>query len=395
MDELAVRVWGLQQQSGQANISLTIDAEEVDRLELVQGVSGLLARVAEHCPQWRGFGLGMQVYQTRAGTIVTYRPAAALPRCARCVAWSKAHIGDRRGQARPGAGPPGYPVFTHKHHTDISYPVPCTRTAGRTRRHLTPICHAQRGHHCRHPANGRQDGGRHLNWQRLHGMGEGVPRGAEEPLVSCRVYAWRAPTAIPLATWCAACWRTAPTRPSCTSWPTKAWAWKSLNSCRCAWSNHASLPLPAHLFGEHARARSVGVDLTVPLSMREAAHGGPGQRRVPVVPEPIWPPSLVVFARAEAAGWGWRNTDVAQRSAAARGSRRLSERTPQFCALLVKEAHKTWATLFLRCARRRTPCATTPMRPSASCSRWRSRAGAWRARWCAALGVTGRNNTLT
>ena len=73
MDELMPRVWGLCQRAAAANINLTIDAEEVDRLELsLQVLEELIGLVAQHCPQWRGLGLAMQSYQTRAFELIEH-----------------------------------------------------------------------------------------------------------------------------------------------------------------------------------------------------------------------------------------------------------------------------------------------------------------------------------
>jgi RHH-type proline utilization regulon transcriptional repressor/proline dehydrogenase/delta 1-pyrroline-5-carboxylate dehydrogenase len=67
MRELVPRVESLCELAAQANINLTIDAEEVDRLELsLEVFEALVAWVAKHHPEWRGLGLAMQAYQTRA-----------------------------------------------------------------------------------------------------------------------------------------------------------------------------------------------------------------------------------------------------------------------------------------------------------------------------------------
>jgi RHH-type proline utilization regulon transcriptional repressor/proline dehydrogenase/delta 1-pyrroline-5-carboxylate dehydrogenase len=67
MRELVPSVWSLCERAARANVGLTIDAEEVDRLELSLDVfEALAAQVAQHFPQWRGFGLALQAYQTRA-----------------------------------------------------------------------------------------------------------------------------------------------------------------------------------------------------------------------------------------------------------------------------------------------------------------------------------------
>ena len=73
MAELVPRFWALCELTAKANINLTIDTEEVDRLELSLDVfEALAARVSEHYPAWQGFGLAMQAYQSRALDLVQY-----------------------------------------------------------------------------------------------------------------------------------------------------------------------------------------------------------------------------------------------------------------------------------------------------------------------------------
>ena len=69
--ELLPRVLGLVDQAAQANINLTIDAEESDRLELsLDLLDTVAAHIARQHPQWQGFGLAVQAYQTRARQVV-------------------------------------------------------------------------------------------------------------------------------------------------------------------------------------------------------------------------------------------------------------------------------------------------------------------------------------
>ena len=69
--ELLPRVWSLIEVAARANINLTIDAEESDRLELSLDVLDTLAeRIAAAFPHWGGFGLAVQAYQTRALEVV-------------------------------------------------------------------------------------------------------------------------------------------------------------------------------------------------------------------------------------------------------------------------------------------------------------------------------------
>ena len=66
--ELVPRVRTLIDLAASADINLTIDAEESDRLELSLTVFEALAdHVAATAPQWAGFGLAVQSYQTARG----------------------------------------------------------------------------------------------------------------------------------------------------------------------------------------------------------------------------------------------------------------------------------------------------------------------------------------
>jgi len=126
--ELVPRVWSLCQLAAAANIHLTIDAEEVDRLELsLDVVDALAAQVAREHPRWAGFGMALQAYQTRALELIAQ--VAALARRDRIRMMCRLVKGaywDAEIKRAQELGLPAYPVFTHKHHTDISY-LACAR----------------------------------------------------------------------------------------------------------------------------------------------------------------------------------------------------------------------------------------------------------------------------
>ena len=128
MSELVPRVWELCAQAAQAHINLTIDAEEVDRLELSLDVfEALAARVAQVHPAWQGFGLALQAYQSRAVELIEH--VASLARKYRLRLMCRLVKGaywDAEIKRAQEMGLPNYPVFTHKHHTDISY-LACAR----------------------------------------------------------------------------------------------------------------------------------------------------------------------------------------------------------------------------------------------------------------------------
>jgi RHH-type proline utilization regulon transcriptional repressor/proline dehydrogenase/delta 1-pyrroline-5-carboxylate dehydrogenase len=159
MAELVPRVWDLCERAARANINLTIDAEEMDRLELSLDVFEALARqggaaLPAVARLWAGHA-GLP----DAGALELIDHVAALARkyhlrlMCRLV---KGAYWDAEIKRAQELGLPHYPVFTHKHHTDVSYLACARRPAGCTRRHLPPVCHPQRGHHCRHFADGVQ-----------------------------------------------------------------------------------------------------------------------------------------------------------------------------------------------------------------------------------------------
>ena len=120
--ELLPRVWQLIELAAQANINLTIDAEEVDRLELSLDVlDALAAQIAAVYPQWRGFGLAVQAYQTRALAVVDEVAAIARKHGLRfMVRLVKGAYWDGEIKRAQELGLAAYPVFTHKQHTDVS-----------------------------------------------------------------------------------------------------------------------------------------------------------------------------------------------------------------------------------------------------------------------------------
>jgi RHH-type proline utilization regulon transcriptional repressor/proline dehydrogenase/delta 1-pyrroline-5-carboxylate dehydrogenase len=84
--ELLPRVWQLVEHAARANLNLTIDAEESDRLELSLDVfETLAARIAREHGAWRGFGLAVQAYQTRAPA--GRRRGGAHRACHACASW--------------------------------------------------------------------------------------------------------------------------------------------------------------------------------------------------------------------------------------------------------------------------------------------------------------------
>jgi RHH-type proline utilization regulon transcriptional repressor/proline dehydrogenase/delta 1-pyrroline-5-carboxylate dehydrogenase len=99
----------------------------------------------------------VQAYQKRARTVIDWLYALANgSTAASWCAWSRAPIGTPRSSARRTAASPGYPVFTRKANTDVSY-LACAGKLLDDGPHLSAIRHPQRAHGRRHPVDGRRD----------------------------------------------------------------------------------------------------------------------------------------------------------------------------------------------------------------------------------------------
>ena len=189
--ELVPRVARLCEQAARANINLTIDAEEVDRLELSLDVfEALAAHVAARHPQWQGFGLALQAYQTRALELIAEVGALARrPGHRRMCRRVKGAFWDAAIKRAQELGLPHYPVYTHKHHTDISY-LACARALLEAQDVIFPQFATHNAGTIAAIVQMAQRNGAAFELQRLHGMGEGVYREVlRDGQLACRVYA--------------------------------------------------------------------------------------------------------------------------------------------------------------------------------------------------------------
>ena len=341
--ELVPRVWGLCQQAAAANINLTIDAEEVDRLELsLLVLDALMALVARHCPQWRGLGLALQAYQTRALELVAQVAALArqhqvglMCRLVKGAYW------DAEIKRTQELGLPHYPVFTHKHHTDVSY-LACALALLEARDVIYPQFATHNAATIAAILQMAAKSGAPFELQRLHGMGEGVYREVmKNPLVACRVYAPVGAHKDLLAYLVRRLLENGANSSFVHQLADDSVGLPELLISPMRLSPVPSLPLPADLFGP-ARRNSAGLDLTVP-TMRAPLLAAYQNVRVPSVPVFDAQQVAVPLAASLASFALWRDTPVQARAAVLRrAANALQDQLPQFCALLVKEAFKTW-----------------------------------------------------
>lgn len=171
-----------------ANIPITIDAEESDRLELSLN---LLEACLRH-PQlhhWNGMGIAVQAYSKRALPILGWLNQLAQElEIQLSVRLVKGAYWDSEIHWAQSAGLAGYPVFTDKSATDISY-LACAKFLLQAT-HLEP-------QFATHNAStifsllAMVEPGTPMEFQRLQGMGETLYRQLlqEQPQLRCRVYA--------------------------------------------------------------------------------------------------------------------------------------------------------------------------------------------------------------
>ena len=121
MSELVVRTLDLAKMARDAGMGLNIDAEEADRLDLSLDVIEAVLRDPS-LAGWDGFGVVVQGYGKRAGPVIDwlYALASELDRkiMVRLVKGAYWDTEIKRSQVE---GLSGFPVFTRKAATDVSY----------------------------------------------------------------------------------------------------------------------------------------------------------------------------------------------------------------------------------------------------------------------------------
>ncbi|MEO6234874.1 MAG: proline dehydrogenase family protein, partial [Thermomonas sp.] len=121
MAELAPRVLELAQLARQYGIGFTIDAEETERLEL--SLDLIEATISDaSLVGWNGYGLAVQAYQKRAPQVIDYLADLAQRLGRRIpVRLVKGAYWDAEIKRAQVDGQAGYPLFTRKQNTDVSY----------------------------------------------------------------------------------------------------------------------------------------------------------------------------------------------------------------------------------------------------------------------------------
>ncbi|MBA2649195.1 MAG: bifunctional proline dehydrogenase/L-glutamate gamma-semialdehyde dehydrogenase PutA [Legionella sp.] len=121
MSELPQKVLALAQIAKRHNISLTLDAEESERLEISLDIFEQVF-TDDSLRGWHGFGLALQTYQKRAYYILDWVAALARSKQDRVmVRLIKGAYWDSEIKKTQMQGLAEYPVFTRKVFTDVSF----------------------------------------------------------------------------------------------------------------------------------------------------------------------------------------------------------------------------------------------------------------------------------
>ncbi|SFR43708.1 L-proline dehydrogenase /delta-1-pyrroline-5-carboxylate dehydrogenase [Marinobacter gudaonensis] len=190
MNELLPRARTLVKKAAAANMGFNIDAEEQDRLDLSLDVIEALVSDPE-LANWEGFGVVVQAYGKRSSFVIDWLYGLAekydrkfMVRLVKGAYWD-AEI--KRAQVM---GLSGFPVFTRKACSDVSFLSCATKLLNMTNR-----IYPQFATHNAHSVSAilemaKTKGVDNYEFQRLHGMGESLHNEVLRVSgVPCRIYA--------------------------------------------------------------------------------------------------------------------------------------------------------------------------------------------------------------
>jgi len=366
MEELYPRLLRLARLAADADINMTLDAEEADRLVISLRLLERLARETT-LPNWNGLGLAVQAYQRRAPEVIDrVINLARITNRRLMVRLVKGAYWDSEIKRAQVQGRTDYPVYTTKPATDVSY-LACAQTliAGH------PHVYCQFATHNAHTLSAVQHmaskAGVAVEFQRLHGMGEALYAAAREAFgdICLRAYApvGAHKDLLPYLV------RRLLENGANTSFvnllldeatPAEEVVGDPIAMLQTAGAGpHPRLPLPLGLYGD--RANSIGPDLSIRVERErlQAAVNNftPPSGLGPVVVSPQRKDLIlghvaeteasdidVAFAQARAAQPGWDAVGGAERAKLLEAMGEiLEEHREELIALCVLEAGKTYA----------------------------------------------------
>ncbi len=341
--ELYPRLKRLADIAARADINFTIDAEEAERLVLSLKLLERLAREPS-LGAWRGLGLAVQAYQKRTAELIPLLAVLAKDSGRRLmVRLVKGAYWDSEIKRAQTGGREGYPVFTTKPATDLSY-----LAAARALIAAHPYLYAQFATHNAHTlaAVRAMAGSTPIEHQRLHGMGGTLYAAAGEMFgpLSLRTYApvGAHEDLLPYLV------RRLLENGANTSFvhqlldddaPPENVAADPITKAETQPGPHPRIPLPRHMYGD--RLNSLGIDLSIAAEREHMAHVRDTSRAIAdTTPAEI----AEAFAAAKAAQPAWDGLGGSGRATILRGmADALEQNRDKLMAIAVNEAGKTWS----------------------------------------------------
>jgi RHH-type proline utilization regulon transcriptional repressor/proline dehydrogenase/delta 1-pyrroline-5-carboxylate dehydrogenase len=190
LDILVPRTLSLVKQAKAANMGFNIDAEEADRLDLsLDVIEAVLSDPS--LKGWDGFGVVVQAFGPRASFVLDWLYALAQKLDRKImVRLVKGAYWDAEIKRAQELGLTGYPVFTRKVNSDVSY-ICCAKKLVAMADRIYP----QFATHNAHTVSAILQLAKNLpveqyEFQRLHGMGESLHQQVfEQNNTRCRIYA--------------------------------------------------------------------------------------------------------------------------------------------------------------------------------------------------------------
>ncbi|MBD9480152.1 L-glutamate gamma-semialdehyde dehydrogenase [Pseudoxanthomonas sp. PXM02] len=344
MAVLVPRVLSLVRAAAAADINLTIDAEESERLEMSLDVFDAVAReIAGEYPQWRGFGLAVQAYQTRALEVI-----GEIARIARAnrqrfmVRLVKGAYWDYEIKRAQELGLAAFPVFTHRHHTDIAY-LACAKAMLATPELIYPQFAGHNAGTVAAVLHMARSTGTPFELQRLHGMGDPVHAEVHRqyPQVALRVYAPVGPHKRLLAYLVRRLLENGANSSFVNQLADPAIPVEDLVVTPLRRESVSGVTLPRYLLEE--RRNTAGLDPTCAEMGRSLLAAWDGAKiEVPPDTEAEALPALVGTLASGQRAWNAQGVEV-RAAALDRAADALERDLPYWCALIVREGHRTWA----------------------------------------------------
>ncbi|MBL8259470.1 MAG: bifunctional proline dehydrogenase/L-glutamate gamma-semialdehyde dehydrogenase PutA [Candidatus Competibacteraceae bacterium] len=380
--ELYPRLLDLAKLARRYDIGFNIDSEEADRLDLSQDLLDRLA-FETGLEGWAGLAVAVQAYQKRALPLVDHLSQLGRASGRRLmVRLVKGAYWDGEIKRAQVDGLEGYPVYTRKDHTDLSYLV-CARRLLAAAEVIYPQFATHNAHTLAAVERMAADlGVADYEFQCLHGMGETLYDnvvGGDRPGARCRIYApvGRHETLLPYLV-----------RRLLENGANSSFVNRLVDervsvedlvvdplaaALKAGGSPHPAIPLPNRLYGDE-RLNSAGLDLANERVLEQLAAdlkslknrrweaaprladgsgaGGPAyeirnpaNRADTVGAARDASPAEIERALTAAAGYAesWHRTPPAERAQTLRRAADLLEaHRPELMSLCIREAGKTW-----------------------------------------------------